>query len=735
MITKKKVKGEGINPKYYERLAMVESSNNPNAKAKTSSAAGLYQFTKGTWQSLVDKAGLDYNFDDRFDPIKSKEVVEIFTKQNSEYLEKKLGRSPTDNELYLSHFLGMGGAKKLIEAYQSFPSASVEDVIGQGSINSNKSIFLDKTGKPKKIKDIYKWSEEKMKTKGVEPPKDSTVYSYDEKGQVVNINPKEATEEQKKYSQLVRSEYIKSIYQPFDNEKNLTNFAETQESSIFAKPSSSEEEDDEVDEVPAWKLALEKKQQERDVITDYISRGGLDFNAPEYERTVLPQPAQQKFEDGGQIPTNPNGVFAVGKNPVRVPTKDGNITMKGVEYPILGIANTGEEILMQPGGEYHFKGATEVLELPQLQRGGEWKEEESFLPSWKQVKTALNPYNMGVDDYSSEKDFGTAYSKARDEGEKEFLYKNKRYNTKYRGTNEEQLKQTGITDNQLQGYNFIRKQLSKNLAPKGYDNKIGRFIEAVFSSETPQDRVEFDKTAKNESGAANWEVEWNRRRTDAHNLYTGKPQKYNTFSISKYKPETNTKSNSDDTYYSITSPQLKQHLLKILNENEEISNKTFKDDSGVMGNYTVNTGKDKKGSFISYYDNWDISPIDYGKPIKIYDKIYYKENKSFVSKEHILSEEEVNDKEREIYNKYKDEDGNLANKYSEEIIKLRESMKQLRKKESNKYTLIEPSEKQKNNNLQDGGPKNKKPKAKKDKQKVVSKNKKSSKKLTLKKKS
>ena len=39
--------------------------------------------------------------------------------------------------------------------------------------------------------------------------------------------------------------------------------------------------------------------------------------------------------------------------------------MKGVEYPILGIANTGEEILMQPGGEYHFKGATEVLEIPQ----------------------------------------------------------------------------------------------------------------------------------------------------------------------------------------------------------------------------------------------------------------------------------------------------------------------------------------------------------------------------------
>jgi peptidoglycan hydrolase-like protein with peptidoglycan-binding domain len=186
------------------------------------------------------------------------------------------------------------------------------------------------------------------------------------------------------------------------DEKNLTNFAETQESSIFAKPSSSEEEDDEVDEVPAWKLALEKKQQERDVITDYISRGGLDFNAPEYERTVLPQPAQQKFEEGGQIPTNPNGVFAVGKNPVRVPTKDGNITMKGVEYPILGIANTGEEILMQPGGEYHFKGATEVLELPQLQKGGLKKADSKEKPNTQNTgRNTKNPSTLDLYDYNN----------------------------------------------------------------------------------------------------------------------------------------------------------------------------------------------------------------------------------------------------------------------------------------------------------------------------------------------
>ncbi len=54
---KDKVK-DNIDPEYYRTLAMIESSGNPNAKASTSSASGLYQFTKGTWKNLVDQMGL-----------------------------------------------------------------------------------------------------------------------------------------------------------------------------------------------------------------------------------------------------------------------------------------------------------------------------------------------------------------------------------------------------------------------------------------------------------------------------------------------------------------------------------------------------------------------------------------------------------------------------------------------------------------------------------------------------
>jgi len=75
---------------------------------------------------------------------------------------------------------------------------------------------------------------------------------------------------------------------------------------------------------------------------------------------------QEQFQDGGQVPISENGLYEHPKQPVIVPTKDGRITMKGIDYPVKGLADTGEEILMQPNKEYHFKGAKTVLEIPQL---------------------------------------------------------------------------------------------------------------------------------------------------------------------------------------------------------------------------------------------------------------------------------------------------------------------------------------------------------------------------------
>jgi hypothetical protein len=47
-----------------------------------------------------------------------------------------------------------------------------------------------------------------------------------------------------------------------------------------------------------------------------------------------------------------------------------NITMKGVNYPVLGIDDLGNQQMMIPGGEYTFPG-NYVTEYPQMNKGGQ----------------------------------------------------------------------------------------------------------------------------------------------------------------------------------------------------------------------------------------------------------------------------------------------------------------------------------------------------------------------------
>jgi hypothetical protein len=46
-----------------------------------------------------------------------------------------------------------------------------------------------------------------------------------------------------------------------------------------------------------------------------------------------------------------------------------DITMEGVDYPVLGISDTGDTKLMQPGENYKFKGK-KVTEFPMMEKGG-----------------------------------------------------------------------------------------------------------------------------------------------------------------------------------------------------------------------------------------------------------------------------------------------------------------------------------------------------------------------------
>jgi hypothetical protein len=151
----------GVDFAYLVAEASVETSLNPNAKAKTSSAAGLFQFIESTWEGMVERHGAkvglgkeaaalakgDLSADERrrimdlrFDPKIAARMGAEFAAENRDHLQAKLGREPEDADLYLAHFLGPGGASKFLQRHEASPDAAAADAF-PAAARANKSIF------------------------------------------------------------------------------------------------------------------------------------------------------------------------------------------------------------------------------------------------------------------------------------------------------------------------------------------------------------------------------------------------------------------------------------------------------------------------------------------------------------------------------------------------------------------------------------------------------------------
>ncbi|HEX4409999.1 MAG TPA: transglycosylase SLT domain-containing protein [Xanthobacteraceae bacterium] len=166
---------------YLLATAKVESGLDPQAGASTSSARGLFQFVEQTWLGTLKQAGASLGYGQyadaiskdasghyevtdptmrneilklRNDPTANAVMAGAFTQANSELLAEKLGRSPSEGELYIAHFLGAGGAAQLISAAASDPSASGASSFPSAA-HANTSIFYDRaTGAPRSLAQV-----------------------------------------------------------------------------------------------------------------------------------------------------------------------------------------------------------------------------------------------------------------------------------------------------------------------------------------------------------------------------------------------------------------------------------------------------------------------------------------------------------------------------------------------------------------------------------------------------
>lgn len=169
----------GVDADFLVRTARRESALNPSARARTSSAAGLFQFIEQTWLGTVKAHGAKHGYgqyadliyrsgdgrwrvegsarnvvlDLRFDPQAASTMAAELTASNAAYLRGRSGREPGAGDLYAAHFLGPAGAAQLMDAMERRPGASAVALFPEAAA-ANRSIFY-RDGRPATVAEVH----------------------------------------------------------------------------------------------------------------------------------------------------------------------------------------------------------------------------------------------------------------------------------------------------------------------------------------------------------------------------------------------------------------------------------------------------------------------------------------------------------------------------------------------------------------------------------------------------
>ena len=171
----------GIDFNYLLGQAQVESGLNATAHAGTSSATGLYQFVDQSWLSIVKKHGAEHGLgwaadsiqpgangklavgdpatrqailDLRKDPQTASLMAAEHAADNKAAIEATFGRTATGTDLYMAHFLGLGGARNFLKNLDANPDRTGAGLFPAAAA-ANRNIFYGANGQPRTVSEIY----------------------------------------------------------------------------------------------------------------------------------------------------------------------------------------------------------------------------------------------------------------------------------------------------------------------------------------------------------------------------------------------------------------------------------------------------------------------------------------------------------------------------------------------------------------------------------------------------
>lgn len=120
------VSGYAVSPEMLKAVAMVESSNNPNAVGDSGKALGMYQLHKPAWEQVSqqrENAGLKtWSWSYALDKDISAIYASAYMNWLSDGLKKRIGRNPEHWEVYAAYNRGLGGFAKANYKFSSLPA-------------------------------------------------------------------------------------------------------------------------------------------------------------------------------------------------------------------------------------------------------------------------------------------------------------------------------------------------------------------------------------------------------------------------------------------------------------------------------------------------------------------------------------------------------------------------------------------------------------------------------------
>jgi hypothetical protein len=159
----------------------------------------------------------------------------------------------------------------------------------------------------------------------------------------------------------------------------------------------------------------------------------------------------------------------------------------------------------------------------------------------------------------------------------------------------------------------IRERFARNIYPVGYNygtrRPIGKRLMDTLVRDIPENIVESEYFQPSLL-----------ERKALLDLSMGQPvreEAIGALSVSDYRPSSST--DNDSTY--LRSKETEEEIvgtyladpdsIDFLNERiNESDGKFVNKGGGVLGNYTVSRGEDENGTYLSYYDLWDLNPAN-----------------------------------------------------------------------------------------------------------------------------